>query len=190
MKMSRVLQVFILICTISLTSCVTKNFRENRLQFGDYIFQGGYGNGTSWKESLIYTRTTWISGAEVYYDALIVPFSDKSPFWGWLSTDNRSEAQSECREFLISILYSATPILISHSQFINQMRQNGFSDFLIPELASAVKSHPDFRSLHMEDAKIMAFCAKKKRNEVGLNIGLPSFPNAHIKFAKGASVAQ
>lgn len=174
--------IFILLLTAA--SCATTNHQENRLQFGNYIFQGGYGDNTSWTESLVFSRTSWISGASVYYDSLIVPFTDQSPFWGWLSPDNRSEAQGECKKFYITILYSATPILVSHSQFINQMRQNGFSDFLIPELASAVKSHPDFRSLHMEDAKIMAFCSKKERASTDLNIGLPSFPNAHIKFSK------
>lgn len=173
--------LFLLIGFIFLVSC-SSNHNENRVQITQTHLNGGFSAMGSWDDDFIIERITWISGMNTFYDAFFSELDQNSKFFTWLSKENQKSIKNECKQFIVTFIYSASPTLVTHAQFVKEVRENGFKDYFIPNFSASVRSHPDYMRLHIENAKIMGFCKTEGERLESLDLVLPSFPLVKVKL--------
>lgn len=177
------MRYLLLIVLFILGACSSAHL-DNQIHYGNAHYGGGYGPNGSWNDKLIFQRVTWFSGLNALYEVFATELSEKSPFFAWITPEKQVEVKNKCDSFVLTILHTDTAsLLLSHGQFIEEMRGNGYREVLTPLLARSVKSHPDFEELHIPEARILGFCRGKsykgeKMKEI--RIRLLGFPEAII----------
>ena len=171
---------FIPFLLILLSGCASyKSY--NQTTTGKVVMRGGIYQKESWDEQLIFKRMSWYHGMTLYFDALLYKADINSPFSKWFSPSEK-EYFSKCESLVVTVAYSADPSKISHVNFREQMKLNGYDDVVVNNFASFIRTHPSAQEWRFFNYKIMGYC-KRAPSRLGtskLGINFPSFKYLEI----------
>lgn len=156
----------------------------NQTTTGKVILRGGVFKTENWNESLVFKRMSWYHGMTLYFDALLWKADLDSPFSKWFSPQEK-EFFTRCESLLVTAGYSADPLKISHVNFREQMKLNGYDDVVINNFSLALKSHPSAQDWRLQNYKITGFCKRspsKVSKEGKLAISFPSFNQLQLNL--------
>ena len=173
----KVLPFFLL---VFLMSCAS-NKSYNQTTTGRITFFGGSFKKETWDEGLKMRRMSWYHGMTLYYDVILWKADEESPFSRWFSVSER-EFFTRCESLLVTAGYSADPSIISHVNFREQMKLNGYDDVVINNFASYLKSHPSAPDWRLQNYKIMGYCKRSptRMSTQKLAINFPSFEQLEL----------
>ncbi len=141
-----------------LTSCAAyKNY--NQTTTGKVIYRGGVHQKLLWDDSMLMKRMSWYHGMTLYFDVILWKADPNSPFSNWFSAAEK-EYFSRCESLIVTAGYSADPSKISHVNFREQMKLNGYDDVVINSFASFIKSHPSSIEWRFQNYKVLGFCKR------------------------------
>lgn len=146
----------------------------NQTTTGKVILRGGIFQKESWDDTLNFNRMSWYHGMTLYYDALLWKADLDSPFTKWFSSTEK-EFFTKCETFLVTAGYSADPAKISHVNFREQMKLNGYDDIVLNNFSSYLKSHPSAQDWRLQNYKIMGYCKRSPTRLDTSNIAI-NFP--------------
>jgi hypothetical protein len=137
----------------------------------------------SWDETLSFKRMSWYHGMTLYFDGLIYKADPSSPFAKWFS-DSEKEFFTKCESLLVTVAYSADPAKISHVNFREQMKLNGYDDVVLNNFSAYLKSHPSAGDWRMLNYKVMGYCkrAPSRMNTPKLAINFPGFRQLEVEL--------
>jgi hypothetical protein len=153
----------------------------NQTNRGQIVLRGGVDKKESWDDSLVFKRMSWYHGMTLYFDALLWKAEVDSPFSKWFSASEK-EFFTKCESFLVTAGYSADPAKISHVNFREQMKLNGYDDVVLNNFAASLKSHPSANEWRLQNYKVMGYC-KRSPSRMGtskLAVNFPSFKQLEI----------
>lgn len=155
----------------------------NQTTTGKVTLRGGNYKTETWDDKLVFTRMSWYHGMTLYYDALVYKADPDSKFSQWFSPSEK-EFFSKCESLIVSVNYSASPDRISHVNFREQMKLNGYDDVVVNTFATYVRTHPNAQDWRVFNYKIMGYCKRAPSTfaKEGLTINFPSFKQLHIKI--------
>ncbi len=175
------MKIFLLIL-LGVAGCASyKSY--NQTTTGKVILRGGIFEKENWPDSLIFKRMSWYHGMTLYYDALFYKADPESPFSKWFSPTEK-EFFTKCEKLLVTVTYSADPAKISHVNFREQMKLNGYDDVVLNNFSAFLKSHPSATDWRMQNYKVVGFC-KRSPTRLGtksLAINFPSFKNLELNL--------
>lgn len=154
----------------------------NQTTTGKILIQGGVFEKDSWDDTLTFKRMSWYHGMTLYFDALLWKADMDSPFYKWFSPSEK-EFFTKCESVLVTAVYSADPLKISHVNFREQMKLNGYDDVVINRFASYLKTHPSAQDWRLGNYKIMGYCKRSPsriKNSKKLGINFPSFKQLEV----------
>jgi hypothetical protein len=174
------MKAFFLMISLVLVGCASyKSY--NQTTKGQVVLRGGIYQNESWNKTLKFQRMSWYHGMTLYFDALLWKADLDSPFSKWFSPSEK-EFFTKCESLLVSANYSADPSKISHVNFREQMKLNGYDDVVLNNFASSLKSHPSANDWRLQNYKIMGYC-KRSPTRLGtqnLVINFPSFQQLEV----------
>jgi hypothetical protein len=155
----------------------------NQTTTGVVVLRGGVYQNEEWTKALKFTRMSWYHGMTLYFDALIWKADIDSPFSKWFSPQEK-EFFTKCETLLVTAGYSADPSRISHVNFREQMKLNGYDDVVINNFSSSLKTHPSANDWRLQNYKIMGYCKRSPSRIPGGKFGInfPSFQQLEIKL--------
>lgn len=155
----------------------------NQTTTGKVRLRGGIYQKESWQDALVFKRMSWYHGMTLYFDALFYRADPESPFAKWFS-DSEKEFFTKCEKLLVTVAYSADPTKISHVNFREQMKLNGYDDVVLNTFSSYLKSHPSATDWRMNGYKVMGFCKRTptRLDTSKLAINFPSFQHLEVNL--------
>ena len=173
---------FLLLSLLALIGCASYK-TYNQTTTGIVILRGGIYEKKSWDDSLVFKRMSWYHGMTLYFDALFWKADIDSPFSNWFSSTEK-EFFTKCEHFLVTAGYSADPSKISHVNFREQMKLNGYDEIVLNTFASSLKSHPSATDWRLQNYKFMGYCkrAPSRVKGKGLAINFPSFEQLEVEL--------
>jgi hypothetical protein len=172
----------LLVVLIFISGCASyKSY--NQTTTGKVILRGGIFEKESWPDSLIFKRMSWYHGMTLYFDAFFYKADPESPFAKWFSSSEK-EFFTKCEKLVVTVSYSADPSKISHVNFREQMKLNGYDDVVLNNFSAALKSHPSASDWRMQNYKVLGYCkrAPSRLSTHSLAINFPSFKNLEINL--------
>lgn len=166
-----------------LAGCATSYKTYNQRTAGDVVIHGGIHKKESWPDSLIFKRMSWYHGMTLYFDALVYKADPASPFSKWFSPSEK-EYFTKCESLLVTVAYSADPTKISHVNFREQMKLNGYDDVVLNNFSAYLKAHPSTTEWRLLNYKVMGYC-KRSPTRMGtdkLAISFPSFKYLEVSL--------
>lgn len=153
----------------------------NQTTTGKVVLRGGVYQKESWEDILVFSRMSWYHGMDLFFDVLVWPADPTSPFSKWFSASEK-EFFTRCENLLVTVAYSANPAKISHVNFREQMKLNGYDDVVLNTFSAYLKTHPSTIDWRMENYKVMGFCkrAPSRLGTSNLGINFPSFKYLEI----------
>ncbi len=167
---------------ILLTACAAYK-TYNQTTTGVVTLRGGNYKNETWDDKLIFTRMSWYHGMTLYYDGLVYKADPDSPFSKWFSPSEK-EFFTKCESLIIAVNYSSNPDRISHVNFREQMKLNGYDDVVVNTFATYLRTHPNSQDWRVFNYKIMGYCkrAPSTFEKEGLTMNFPSFKELHVKI--------
>jgi hypothetical protein len=162
--------------------CAThKNY--NQTTTGVVLYTGGIYKRLVWDDNLVMKRMSWYHGMTLYYDVILWRADPESPFSNWFSEDEK-KFFSKCEDFVVTAGYSADPSKISHVNFREQMRLNGYDDVVINTFAKYIKGHPSSIEWRFQNYKVLGFCKRSlsKLNTKNLVINFAGFKQLELEL--------
>lgn len=155
----------------------------NKTTTGKVILRGGAYKTEEWDDSLVFKRMSWYHGMSLYFDSLVYRATPDSPFAKWFSAAEK-EFFTRCESLIVSVNYSADPAKISHVNFREQMRLNGYDDVVLNNFAQFLKTHPSAQDWRFFNYKIVGYCKRTpSRNDPNrLAINFPGFQQLEINL--------
>lgn len=176
------MKAFFIMISLVLVGCASYK-TYNQTTKGKVVLRGGIFQEKSWSDALTFKRMSWYHGMTLYFDALLWKADLDSPFSQWFSASEK-EFFTKCESLLVSANYSADPSKISHVNFREQMKLNGYDDVVLNNFASSLKSHPSANDWRLQNYKIMGYC-KRSPTRLGtqnLVINFPSFQQLEVEL--------
>lgn len=172
-----------LILLITLFAGCTSYKTYNQTTRGVVHLRGGIHQKEAWDETLVFKRMSWYHGMTLYFDALYWKADIDSPFAKWFSPAEK-EFFTKCEQFIVTVGYSADPSKISHVNFREQMKLNGYDDVVVNNFAASLKSHPQSTEWRFQNYKIMGYCKRSpsKLDTKKLGINFPSFRQLEVEL--------
>lgn len=155
----------------------------NQTTTGKVTLRGGSYKADEWDETLVFKRMSWYHGMTLYYDALVYRADPDSSFSKWFSPSEK-EFFAKCESLIVAVNYSASPDRISHVNFREQMKLNGYDDVVVNTFATYLRTHPNAQDWRVFNYKIMGYCKRSPTsfNNKGLTINFPSFKQLELKI--------
>ena len=155
---------------------------HNQTTTGKVVLRGGIYQKESWEDKLIFKRMSWYYGMTLFFDTLIWKAEASSPFSKWFS-ESEKEFFTKCEKLLVTVSYSADPTKISHVNFREQMKLNGYDDVTLNNFAAYLKTHPSSQEWRTLNYKVMGYCKRtpSRLNTSNIGINFPSFKYLEIK---------
>lgn len=155
----------------------------NQTTTGRVTLRGGNYKSVMWDDTLTFKRMSWYHGMTLYYDALVYKADADSPFSNWFSPSEK-EFFSKCESLIVAVNYSASPDRISHVNFREQMKLNGYDDVVLNSFATYLRTHPNAQDWRVFNYKIMGYCkrAPSSLSKDALTINFPSFKELDLKI--------
>lgn len=157
---------------------------HNQTTTGMVTLRGGVYKDESWTKPLKFKRMSWYHGVTLYFDVAIWKANLDSPFAKWFSASEK-EFFTKCENLLVTVAYSADPSKISHVNFREQMKLNGYDDVILNTFAASLRSHPSAADWRLaQNYKIVGYCKRSPtRIENGkLIINFPSFAQLDVEL--------
>lgn len=176
------MKLFMLGIFLILAGCAAhKNY--NQTTRGLVVYRGGVFHKKTWNENLVMKRMSWYHGMTLYYDVIIWNADLDSPFSNWFSPAEK-EYFAKCENFIVAVGYSADPTKISHVNFREQMKLNGYDDVVINTFASYIKSHPSSIEWRFQNYKVLGFCKRSPTSMATdkLTINFPGFKQLELEL--------
>jgi hypothetical protein len=148
----------------------------NQSTTGRVLLKGGVFKKEQWDDTLTFKRMSWYHGMTLYFDTLLYRASPASPFSKWFSPSEMEYFQ-KCESLLVTVSYSSDPAKISHVNFREQMKLNGYDDVVLNSFASYLKVHPSAVDWRLTNYKVLGYCkrAPTRMDSQALGINFPSF---------------
>lgn len=158
-----------------------KNY--NQTTTGEVVYKGGVFQKKTWDDNMPMKRMSWYHGMTLYYDVIIWNADQDSPFSNWFDPAEK-EFFNKCENFLVTVGYSADPTKISHVNFREQMKLNGYDDVVINTFAGFIKSHPSSIEWRFQNYKVLGFCKRSptRMNTSNLAINFPGFRQLEVNL--------
>lgn len=155
----------------------------NQEATGRVILRGGYYKKESWPDSLVLKRMSWYHGMTLYYDILLWKADPSSPFAKWFSP-TEMELFDKCENLLVTAGYSADPNKISHVNFREQMKLNGYDDIVLTNFSTYLRGHPSAPDWRLQNYKILGYCKRSPTTleNANLIINFPGFKQLEIRL--------
>jgi hypothetical protein len=155
----------------------------NQTTTGKVVLRGGIYQKDIWSDSLVFKRMSWYHGMTLYFDALIWRADEVSQFAKWFSPSEK-EFFLKCEKLLVTVAYSADPTKISHVNFREQMKLNGYDDVVLNNFATYVKSHPSAQDWRVLNYKVMGYCKRSptRLDTSKLAINFPGFKHLELSL--------
>jgi hypothetical protein len=131
----------------------------NQTTRGQVLIRGGVHKKETWDDSLKFRRMSWYHGMTLYFDAMLWKADLNSPFTQWFSSAEK-EFFTKCESLIVTVVYSADPAKISHVNFREQMKLNGYDDVVLNNFSSSLKSHPQANDWRFSNYKFMGYCKR------------------------------
>jgi hypothetical protein len=176
------MKIILILAMIALGACASyKSY--NQTTTGRVVLRGGIFQKETWDDSLEFKRMSWYHGMTLYFDALLYKADPNSPFTNWFSPIEK-EFFAKCESLVVTVAYSADPAKISHVNFREQMKLNGYDDVVVNNFSSYLKTHPSAQDWRLLNYKIMGYCkrAPSRLGTPNLAINFPSFKYLEIKL--------
>ncbi|WP_408097471.1 hypothetical protein ACJVC5_00770 [Peredibacter sp. HCB2-198] len=176
------MKFFLMAMLVVFSGCAAyKNYNQSTK--GKVVIRGGIYQKEAWEDLLVFQRMSWYHGVTLYYDALFYKADLNSPFSKWFSASEK-EFFTKCESFLVTVGYSADPTKISHVNFREQMKLNGYDDVIINNFASYLRTHPSAAEWRFQNYKLMGFCKRSpsRLSTPNLAINFPSFRHLEIEL--------
>ncbi len=167
--MLKIISGFVFILFLFSCSSMSKNI----VQHGNYTLNGGVAQNKTWTKGLTFKRVSWYHELFLAFDLNIINKKDLGEFKNWLSPDEREMVEG-CHDFNITLSYSGDSKKISHTMFINSMRELGFQSVSVPTFYANLKMHPDFTKNSLTLYRVHGFCSKTENSDE-LKISFPGF---------------
>lgn len=153
----------------------------NQRTSGRVVFRGGVYKNDTWDEKLEFKRMSWYHGMTLYYDTIIWKADPTSPFAQWFSSAEK-QYFARCESLLVTAGYSADPNKISHVNFREQMKLNGYDDVVVNTFARFLKTHPSAQDWRLQNYKVMGYCKRSptRMETSNLAINFPSFKQLEV----------
>lgn len=162
---------FLLLSFIFLLSCSVNKTRRNFIT-GEVIIDGGSYQNLTWKEQLKFKRYTWFNEASMKYDILLTQVTNSSKFATWMGRD-RSKLLN-CRKLMIGLIYTDHNSAFSKPHIVSQFEKTGYSDLILVDFNTHLKSHHSYRDWKLSEYKVVGFCKKDENTNV-VKIDIPGF---------------
>lgn len=127
---------------------------------GEVSFKGGKFQEDSWKEKMVFERTSFYRGATMAYDVLIHRFDRKSPFVKWFDRSEKGYL-SKCHTLLIGIFYVEATQPTSMAFLKEEITNQNFKEVFLPGLNQYLKNHPTYQQYYLFSHHISAFCSQE-----------------------------
>lgn len=173
----------VIVLTLLFVAACASYKSYNQTTAGKVTMRGGNYQTLTWDETLVFKRASWYHGMNLYYDALVYRADPDSPFANWFSPAEK-EFFTKCESLIVAVNYSASPDRISHVNFREQMKLNGYDDVVVNTFATFLRTHPNAQDWRVYNYKIMGYCkrAPTSFNKNGLTINFPSFKQLELKI--------
>lgn len=169
------MKLIFILTLLAIAGCAGyKSFNQNTT--GEVVLRGGLYRKETWDDRLVFKRMSWYHGMTLYYDALVYKADPDSPFSKWFSPAEK-EYFAKCESLLVTVNYSSDPAKISHVNFREQMKLNGYDDVVINHFSASLRTHPSAVEWRIFNYKIMGYCKRSptRLNTPNLAINFPSF---------------
>lgn len=155
----------------------------NQTTTGKVVLRGGIYQKESWDDKLSFKRMSWYYGMTLFFDTLVWKAEPDSPFAKWFSPSEK-EFFSKCEKLLVTVAYSADPSKISHVNFREQMKLNGYDDVVLNNFAAYLKTHPSAIDWRLLNYKVMGYCKRSPTHleTSQLAINFPSFKYLEVNL--------
>jgi len=155
----------------------------NQTTTGKVVLRGGIYQKESWDDKLNFKRMSWYYGMTLFFDALVWKADANSPFAKWFSPSEK-EFFTKCEKLLVTVAYSADPSKISHVNFREQMKLNGYDDVVLNNFAAYLKTHPSLMDWRLLNYKVMGYCKRSPTHleTSQLAINFPSFQHLEVNL--------
>ena len=173
---------FLILCFLVASGCAGyKSY--NKTTTGKVLLRGVVYKMDDWDESLVFKRMSWYHGMTLYYDALVYRADADSPFAKWFSASEK-EFFTKCESLVVAVNYSADPAKISHVNFREQMRLNGYDDVVVNNFAQHIRTHPSAQDWRFFNYKIVGYCKRtpSRMETPRLAINFPGFQQLEISL--------
>lgn len=171
-------KILLLILVTSLSSC--SSLSKNFIKEGSRNIRGGYSKNVKWDEALEFKRYSWFHELSMMFDLMITDLDESSPFYNWLSEDEKNDIAG-CNRFQIALIYNLDDKRISKKDFLIQMEEQGHEQLLLPHFRANFGLHPDLESLSLQLYEIYGFCKRGLESKKPISILFPGFPNLVLK---------
>ena len=161
----------LLLLGIFFISC--SNLSKNNTQEGKLILKNGVFADKSWKEDLVFQRSSWFHELTLTFDLMLTPFSAKSSFNYWFSKDEL-DTLTKCADSRVVLAYSLDTKEIPYSALYEQLEKSGFIRFELFEYKKYLLAHPDAQLNELRLYHIFGIC-KKEADSKSLIINLPGY---------------
>lgn len=169
--------ILLILILASLISCA--NLSKNFVKKGEFTLRGGVFQNLKWNDSLVFDRYSWFHEATLLYDIMITKIDQKSPFYDWLSKDEK-ERLGKCDASYIAISYSLDSGKISKKMMENDAKRSGYQRISLTHFKQQFKAHADEFSAEFYD--IAGLCYRGDlRNRENILIRFPGFNEVSIK---------
>ncbi len=162
-----------------LGSCAS-NLSKNFIKEGGQTVKGGFSKNVKWDDKLNFKRYSWFHELTMMFDLMIVDLDENSPFYNWLSEDEKADV-AQCNRFQVALIYNLDDKRISKKDLLVQIEEQGHEQLLLSHFTSNFKLHPDLESMSLQLYDIYGFCKKGIDSKSELSVLFPGFPNLVIK---------
>jgi hypothetical protein len=169
----------IVICLAGFLAISCSNLSKNIVQDSDLFLKNGTFADKTWKEDLVFQRTSWYHELTLQLDLMMAPISPRSSFNFWLSKDEL-ENMVKCGDSRVVLAYSLDTKDIPYSTLYDQFEKSGFTRFEIPEFKKQLLQHPDSQQFGFRLYHIFAIC-KKLDDHKPLIMNFPGYSEKTIK---------
>lgn len=171
----------VLIVLVFITSCASGP--TNKTSQKEIDLTGGLFERKSWDDSMTFKRTSWYIGATLSYDIWLAKIDKSSPFTNWM--ENNKEANSECREFFVGLIYSNNASTLVNLQSVanikKQITELGYEEVTLSNFKSHLATHDVYQQWHLRNHRLAGFCYKKMSSiPEEIPVSLPGFRTINI----------
>lgn len=172
--MDKLIMKLILILSFLVYGC--SSFQKvNDTVSGEVLFKGGKYQDFSWKDSMVFQRTSFYRGATMAYDVLLHKLDRKSPFVKWFD-DSEKKYLSKCHTLLIGIFYVEATQPTSMAFMRQEITNQSYQEVFLPGLNQYLKNHPTYQQYYLFSHHISAFCSQETMiKEAPIVMSLPGF---------------
>jgi len=168
--------LFIFFTIQLLTSC--SHLVKNETHSGTLPIRGGIYRDKNWKESLVFSRTSWYQEFSLKLEILNSSLAMQSPFTNWLGEAELQFLQ-KCSDARIVLFYLWDNTEITSAMVLNQFEKNGFNFIKLNDFNKHLIAHPDAQEKSLRVYQAYGMCRQAPAAQ-DINIDIPGFQTTKL----------